>query len=190
MRWRAILVLLAAVLSPAGVSAGPPAKAAFDTHKLKSATPQQRATLEAYLAAHPRFRLAADADCACADDLAHQRTPEEDTGGPASVDRQAAYDPYLAIGDFNGDGAADLAAMFVDTAAPDKEKPAVLAIFNGPFVAPPKPPAFEEKNDPVKGVALFHSVAPGGHLVIGIFESEGCLFNAKGRAYVRVCQED
>ncbi len=44
--------------------------------------------------------------------------------------RQPGFHPYYVSGDFNGDGNADFAVVFVRRT---KTRPLYLAIFNGPF---------------------------------------------------------
>lgn len=61
---------------------------------------------QAWLAAHPGYRLAIDADCECADEIEELRQGDGDAWKP-----QPDFHPYYATGDFDGDGLADVAVV-------------------------------------------------------------------------------
>jgi hypothetical protein len=62
----------------------------------------------------------------------------------------------------------------------------LLAIFNGPYGNLPAPPAFVIAATQLKNTALFQSFEHH-QLLWGPFESEGCLYQAKGNTYVEDC---
>ena len=58
--------------------------------------PKYREAIQAWLDAHPVYRLAVDGDCKCEDDIGSS---------------QPGIHPYFASGDFDGDGIGDFAVV-------------------------------------------------------------------------------
>jgi hypothetical protein len=85
----------------------------------------EQTAVSGWLARHPNMRRATIADCKCADDVALVRH------GSGAWPPITDYDPYAATGDFNGDGADDLAIVVI--AKDQVAKPFALVVFNGPF---------------------------------------------------------
>jgi hypothetical protein len=130
-------------------------------------SPEQK-ILEKWLAQHPEFRVAADADCACAEDI--QQTKTGDGGNWPSV---PDYHPYTAVGDFNSDGVRDLAIVVVDRSKSAQNF--TLLVFNGPLASKTgAPPAFVASGLDLRGQGLFFGPPrPKPYrLVIGPFESD------------------
>lgn len=79
------------------------------TESIKS---PHREVIQRWLAAHPGYRLATSADCQCDEDIEFLRK-----GDGAAWEPQPGFQPYLAAGDFNGDGLQDIAVVAI---APSK----------------------------------------------------------------------
>ncbi|WP_414636310.1 FG-GAP repeat protein [Asticcacaulis sp.] len=62
------------------------------------------AALTPWFAKHPSYHLLVDDDCRCDDDLKAIRSHSI-----GAWKAQSDYHPYFTVGDFNGDGQADLA---------------------------------------------------------------------------------
>ena len=71
-------------------------------------TTSEQKVLAAWLSGHGNYRLATDADCDCADDIKGMRIGY---GDPKSA--RPDYHPYIATGDFNGDGVVDFAVALI-----------------------------------------------------------------------------
>jgi hypothetical protein len=142
---------------------------------LTGLNPNQKGSLSAWLKQYPTFRLALDSDCNCADDLKEMR--QQGAWGHPSPD----FRPYLKIGDFNHDGSNDFAIVVVKKSNPSTRK---FLVFNGPFSERPNPPALNQDVSP--RVAVFYD-PPDHPLVIGAFESEGCIIQPKSLRYVLDC---
>ena len=134
--------------------------------------------LSSWLAKHPEYRAAADADCTCDEEIHEMRTQGAGVWKPAP-----GYHPYVVTGDFNGDGATDFAVVATTRATPDPRF-AVL-IFNGLFKTGAARPAFIQS-----GLDLRHNGLSYGpprprpyRLVLGRFESEGAVFIPHGDTY-------
>lgn len=69
-----------------------------------------RQAVQSWLSRHPEYRVAVTEDCQCDDDIALVRNG---SGGP--WEPVPSYQPYLAAGDFTGDGADDLAVVVLPT---------------------------------------------------------------------------
>lgn len=147
---------------------------AFGSHTLN---PSQERVLKAWLAKHPEFRVATDADCRCEDDIQQMKTGDG-KNWPAVPD----YHPYSAVGDFNGDGITDFAVVVIDTSKSVKNFE--LLVFNGPFGPQGKTPAFSQSG--LEGDALFFGPPrPKPYrLVVGPFESDNsAILVPHGRTY-------
>jgi hypothetical protein len=72
--------------------------------------PQHSEAIQAWLDAHPLYRLAADDDCKC----------DEDIGPPGARETH----PYFAVGDFDGDGIDDFAVV----AIPKQVGPKIMVV--------------------------------------------------------------
>src|SRR5512142_2621065 len=95
-------------------------------------TARQQSVLDAWLAGHKNDRLATDADCGCQDDISQMRT-----GYGGAWSKVKDYHPYIATGDFRGNGVLDFAVAVLDRSA-NKDR-FTLLLFDGPFhtVHPP-----------------------------------------------------
>lgn len=142
-------------------------------------TAQEQTVLKGWLAQHSQYRLATDKDCDCAGDIEQMKTGY---GGLSKPVRD--YHPYVATGDFNGDGVEDFAVVLIDRAK--KEKNFVLIVFNGPFKSDTASPAFMESGLDLKYSGLVYGPPrPKPYrLVLGPFESDsGVLLAPHGRSY-------
>jgi hypothetical protein len=140
--------------------------------------PKEEQTVEAWLRRHSGFRQATDADCGCERDIQLMRTGSGGIWKPVPD-----YHPYLATGDFNGDGNRDLAVVVVDTAK--RRHNFTLLVFNGPVDSADPTPTFVCSNLDLIGSGLFYgSPRPKPfRLVLGRFESEGRVLVPRGRTY-------
>jgi hypothetical protein len=142
-------------------------------------TARQSRVVASWLTAHSGFRVATAADCACSEDIAQMRNG---FGGRWKPVRD--YAPYVATGDFNGDGQLDFAIVVVDVSRP-REHSFVLMVFNGPSQSAIKPPTFTQRDLDMRGKGLFFGAPrPQPHrLVVGAFESEGAILQPVGSSY-------
>lgn len=123
--------------------------------------------MKSWLAHHPRYHLGTDKDCDCAGDIEQMK---EGSGGKWKTVRD--YHPYIATGDFNGDGAEDFAVVLID--GTKQEKNFALIVFNGPFKSETVSPAFVRSGMDLKHVGLFYGPPrPKPYrLLLGPFESD------------------
>ena len=153
-------------------------------HAGHTLTQGHKVVLQAWLSAHPSFRLATVEDCRCADDVANMRQGLGGEWRPV-----ADYQPYVATGDFNGDGKTDFAVVLVEKSA----QPGSFAflVFNGPFAEGPQEPAFiESGRDLARQGLFFGPPRPKPYrLLLGPFESEASILMPKGKTYSRVYNE-
>jgi hypothetical protein len=152
-------------------------------HASHTLAPAHKLVLQQWLSAHSAFRLATVEDCRCVDDVAKMRKRFGGEWRPV-----ADYQPYVATGDFNGDGEADFAVVLVERA--DRGSFALL-VFNGPFAEGPHEPAFIETGRDLARQGLFFGPPRPKlyRLVFGPFESEGSILMPKGRTYSLVYDE-
>jgi hypothetical protein len=142
-------------------------------------TAQEQKVLKDWLAQHKEYRLAKDKDCDCASDIEEMKT-----GYGGKVKPIPAYHPYVATGDFNGDGVRDFAVVVVDRSK--QEKNFVLVVFNGPFKSETASPAFMQAGLDLKYAGLSYGPPrPKPYrLLLGPFESDsGVLLIPHGRGY-------
>jgi hypothetical protein len=147
--------------------------------------PEQK-ILEAWLREHPNYRAATDADCHCADDIQQMKAGYEGNWTPIPD-----YHPYVATGDFNGDGASDFAAVVIDHSKSTKNF--TLLVFNGPLGSKPASPAFIEPGLDLRYQALgFGPPRPKPYrLVVGPFESDNTwILVPRGKTYMIQINED
>jgi hypothetical protein len=97
--------------------------------------PQEQKALTNWLAKHPQFRAATDQDCDCAEDIQQMKAGDGGIWRPVSD-----YHPYLATGDFNGDGIRDFAGVVIDRTKSTHQF--TLLVFNGPFSSDAVEPTF------------------------------------------------
>jgi hypothetical protein len=142
--------------------------------------PGHKTVVERWLQLRPDLRLATEADNKNKEGLAGTRQ-----------DRGRNYQPYYAVGDFNGDRKEDFAVVLV------KKKrsgwPFVLAIFNGPIGENAKP-TFSVDDDLSDGGIFYNPKSPPSQfrLAFGPFESDNCvILRPRGRTYVaRPCLDE
>jgi hypothetical protein len=142
-------------------------------------TARQSGVVASWLTTHSGFRVATSTDCACAEDIAEMR---KGFGGRWKPVRD--YAPYVATGDFNGDGQSDFAVVVIDVSRP-REHSFVLLVFNGPSLSARRPPTFTQRDLDMRGKGLFFGAPrPKPHrLVVGVFESEGAILQPVGSSY-------
>ena len=141
--------------------------------------PQEKQVLKNWLARHSEYRQGTDEDCDCADDIKQMRAGSGGVWAPVPD-----YHPYIATGDFNGDGVEDFAVVLVDRTK--REKNFALVVFNGPFRSETQSPAFMQSSMDLKYFGLFYGPPrPKPYrLLLGRFESDsGTLLIPHGRAY-------
>ena len=145
-------------------------------HTLSS---EERQVLKSWLARHSAYRQARDEDCDCGGDIEQTRAGD---GGVWKPVRD--YHPYIATGDFNGDGAEDFAVVLINRSK--QEKKFALIVFNGPFKSETPSPAFFQSGMDLKYIGLFYGPPrPKPYrLGLGRFESDsGSLLIPHGRGY-------
>jgi hypothetical protein len=145
-----------------------------------SLRPQHRAVVEKWLAGRPQLRLASEDDCVNKDGLTVARN-----------EQGRNYNPYYAVGDFNGDGKEDFVVAFVKKRR--SKWPFTVAIFNGPLKGN-SVPAFTTDDDLSSGGIFYRpkNRPREGRLIVGVFESDACvILQPRGRTYlVKDCSDD
>lgn len=132
---------------------------------------QHRAVLRHWLPSKPELRLAAEKDCLNKEGL---KATRQENG--------QNYQPYYAVGDFNGDGKEDFAIALINQGK--RARRFGIAIFNGPFNTRRSslPNFFAEGVDLSNGGLV---VLSGNRLVAGVFQSDDCvMLRPSGRTYV------
>lgn len=140
---------------------------------------QEQKVLKSWLARHSEYRLATDEDCDCADDIKQTKAGYGGAWKPVPD-----YHPYIATGDFNGDGVEDFAVVVINPAK--AEKNFALVVFNGPFKSGTALPAFMQSGLDLKYTGLSYGPPrPKPYrLLLGRFESDsGVLLMPHGRGY-------
>ena len=139
---------------------------------------KQRVIIEKWLAHNPEYRLAADTDCDCDDDIKQMRT--SNVGAWKAI---PDYHPYIATGDFNSDGSMDFAIVVINKHKLNHNY--ALVIFNGPFMNDSISPAYFKSGLDLKGQGLSYGPPrPKPYrLIIGPFESEGAILVPHGHTY-------
>jgi len=141
--------------------------------------PGHKTVVDKWLKLRPDLRLATEADNMNKEGLAGTRQ-----------DRGQSYQPYYAVGDFNGDRKEDFAIALVKKKK--SEWPFVFAIFNGPFARSAKP-TFTSDADLADGGIFFNPKNSPSQfrLAFGTFQSDNCvILLPRGRTYVaQVCLE-
>lgn len=153
-----------------------PTGPAFARHSL---TTQEQHVIQNWLSEHKPFRVAVDDDCGCDDDIGQMKS-----GDGGVWPRVPDYHPYVAAGDFNGDGIEDFAVVLIDQSK--KEKNFALVIFNGPFTSDTANPAFVKSGLELSSSGLFFGPPrPKPYrLLLGPFESDsGVLLIPHGGGY-------
>lgn len=165
---RNVLVSCCLTLGILFVIGNPPSSQIASAADLRAA---HRATLESWLKSKPRLRLATEKDCRNLEGLAASR---------AEYGRD--YQPYYAVGDFNGDGQQDFAVALINSQK--RSRKFAIAIFNGPFNQrlASLPAFFVEGIDLSEGGLVVQS---GGRLIAGVFQSDNCVvLQPRRRTYV------
>lgn len=142
-------------------------------------TKQEQRILHVWLSQHPTFRAATDADCHCPDDIRQMKT-----GYGGSWTPYSDYHPYVATGDFNGDGVTDFAVAVVEHSK--SRNNFTLLVFNGPFGSRPVAPAYVESGLDLRRQGMsFGPPRPKPYrLVIGPFESDNTwILIPSGKSY-------
>lgn len=142
-------------------------------------TAEEQNVLARWLGQHKQYRPATDQDCDCAGDVEEMKS-----GYGGKVKPIADYHPYIATGDFNGDGVRDFAVVVIDLSK--KEKNFALVVFNGPFDSETASPAFMKSGLDLKysGLSYGPPRPKPYRLLLGPFESDsGVLLMPRGRGY-------
>ena len=142
-------------------------------------TSQEQKILATWLARHPQFRVATDADWGCDGDIQQMKIGYGGKWTPVPD-----YHPYAATGDFNSDGVSDFALVVINRSKSSQNF--VLLVFNGPFGSKAVLPAFSESTRDLRGQGLFFGPPrPKPYrLVVGAFESDNtAILVPKGRTY-------
>lgn len=146
---------------------------AYSGHTLSDS---EKHVLDDWLAKKPGLRLATARDCRCESDI---RALRSGMGGPWKP--VPDYEPYVATGDFNGDGQGDFAVV---VRSHSKSAGAwTLVVFNGGDGA--KKPAYVDNSLDFRRLALFFGPPrPRPYrLVVGPFESHGATLEPVGASY-------
>jgi hypothetical protein len=147
----------------------------FASHTLSSS---QSSVIAEWLTNNRGYRLASDQDCDCTEDINMMRAGSGGIWKPVPD-----YHPYVASGDFNGDGIIDFAVVVINTR---KAHDSVLLVFNGPNHLRDSIPAFVGPHDDLGRSALFFGPPrPKPYrLVVGPFESDNTLIlKPHGKTY-------
>jgi hypothetical protein len=142
-------------------------------------TTQEQKVLQSWLARHPEYRVAADEDCECPEDISQMKAGYGGAWKPVPD-----YHPYAATGDFNGDGVEDFAVVVVERSK--HEKNFALVVFNGPFKSESASPAFMQSGLELKysGLSYGPPRPKPYRLLLGRFESDsGVLLIPHGHDY-------
>jgi hypothetical protein len=123
---------------------------------------EHKELVESWLAQRTDLRLATESDCVNKSGLAAMRR-----------ERGRNYQPYYAVGDFNGDGKQDFAVALINTRK--RRWKFAVAVFNGPVVSKSAPSFLDEQSDLSDGGFWVGSVAKGNRLIAGTFESDNCI---------------
>src|ERR1039458_2890658 len=137
---------------------------AWASHTL---APQEQKILTVWLSGHAQYRAAANKDCDCEEDIQKMKA------GSGGVWRPVPdYFPYVATGDFNGDGIRDFAVVVIDRTKSTHQF--TLLVFNGPFGSDAVDPAFVESGLDLQYMGLSYGPPrPKPHrLIMGRFESD------------------
>lgn len=149
---------------------------AWAGHTLSS---QEQQVLKHWLEQHPKYRVATDEDCDCVGDIEQTKKGYGGLWKPVPD-----YHPYIATGDFNGDGVRDFAVALIDRTI--QENNFALIVFNGPFKSGTASPAFVKSGLDLKyqGLAYGPPRPKPYRLLLGRFESDsGVLLMPHGRTY-------
>jgi hypothetical protein len=149
-------------------------------------TSQEQKITDDWLARHPTYRVATDADCGCREDIQQMKA-----GYGGNWKAVPDYHPYVATGDFNGDGARDFAIVVIDGSKSAHNF--TLLVFNGPFRSKRASPAFLESGLDLRNQGLsFGPPRPKPYrLVVGPFESDNTwILVPQGHAYKIQVNED
>jgi len=146
----------------------------FASHILNA---EQSSVASAWLTDHPEYRLATDRDCACDEDIQTMRAGSGGVWKPFPD-----YHPYVATGDFNGDGITDFAVVVITKRGVHDF---ALVVFNGPVDSQRPIAAFIGLQGNLAGAGLFYGPPrPKPYrLVVGRFESEGVVLQPRGKTY-------
>lgn len=142
-------------------------------------TPQQQKVLQSWLVHHTEYHPAGDEDCQCPEDIEEMRTQSVGVWKPVPD-----YHPYIATGDFNGDGTEDFAVVVVNRSG--REGSYALLVFNGPFNSDLASPVFMQPHLSLKYHGLFYGPprAKPYRLVVGRFDSDsGAILVPHGNGY-------
>jgi hypothetical protein len=136
-------------------------------------TAEENGIVGRWLKGLPSLRLATEADCTDQEYLAVMRR-----------DVRLDFDPYLARGDFNGDGRGDFAVLIIDLRR-SAEGGFAVAIFNAPFDRASAPSYFENVYRDVGHSYLEWNHERRGRLFLGKYESHSvCIyFIPRGSGY-------
>ncbi len=145
----------------------------FASHSLSA---KQSSVVAAWLTNHPGYRLANDKDCECDEDIIMMRAGSGGIWKPVPD-----YHPYVASGDFNGDGVVDFAAVVIGTR---KAHDFVLLVFNGPNDVRHPTAAFVGDVS-ARSALFFGPPRPKPYrLVVGPFESDNSfILQPRGKTY-------
>jgi hypothetical protein len=166
-----LLVLCAALIAQLSLCA-----LAFSGPVPDYVTPKFQAPIAAWLAQHPNYRIAIDADCDCPEDIRRLRV-----GSPPDWPPNPAYHPYYLAGDFVGDGVQDVAIGVISLK--DFAKFRVL-IVHGPNPSGKRRPNFLSERLDIRQGLFFGAPRPKPwQLGVGPFESEGVLFEPTATGY-------
>jgi len=136
--------------------------------------PRHAGAILSWLQRHPEYRIALDADCSCADDIASIRSGD---GWPPAPD----YHPYYVVGDFRGDGAEDVAVGVISRQRAGKFR---VLIIHGHSPGGQVVTVFLSK-DRQLGEGLFYGPPrpKPWRLIVGAFASEGAAFEPTASGY-------
>jgi hypothetical protein len=137
---------------------------------------RSRDRISVWLGRHAEFRMAADSDCVCTEDIAKLR----EGGGAWPPDSN--FHPYFVVGDFADDGAIDVALGVVNRSIPDQFR---VLILHGQNIHGHKRADYLSEPFPLSHNGIFYG-APRPkpwRLIVGRFAAEGAMLIPKPGGY-------
>jgi hypothetical protein len=133
---------------------------------LESMAPEDAKAIYAWLAKHKEYQLATVEDCNCLEGIGILREGDGKAWKP-----QPSYQPYYAVGDFDGNGVQDFAVVVRPVS--QQEGSQVLVFMRSALGGSNNPISYPVRSKTLEGVALFaRPKKTKTALLVGAFSSE------------------